>query len=168
MLNEITWQPLFDCVYLGSLAIWVGGLGFWLLGGRPLLRSLGSPDQFALLEQAITVRCCYWVLSCAAVALAALVYGALLTPSLRGPRVGLGALLIIVATLILFSVVNRLAPRIMKAEATGSGAGSRGWGRQFWLLTVVWLIGLGLLLSYSQRPQAGPQLRESSGPEVTL
>ena len=69
-MSEIPWQPLFDTIYLGSLAIWIGSLAFWLFGIAPLIRSQPPGDQFRRLQQEMLVRSCYWTLYCTALALA--------------------------------------------------------------------------------------------------
>ena len=155
--------PLFDSVYLIALATWIGSLAFWLFGVAPVLRRHLTGPQLERVEREIAQRCCLWGTVASALALGALVYGTLSSPTLRGPLAGAAAGLILCATLSMLYVANGLLPRLAKlnaepAEEPAATAGTRARGKQTIesLLTLSLVIGLGLLAAHAFRDRLRP------------
>jgi hypothetical protein len=147
-LNASTLKILFDWVYLVSLAAWVGGalLALFVIG--PSLNLLRGTDLGSRVLRALWPRYCLLGAVAASVALPALVAVPLCYPEMRGPWVGVQALLIIAAALIMLFLSNSLTPALLASEAQFGRTLQRG----ALLNGVVLAIGLGLLLAFAARP----------------
>ena len=113
-MNGIELLRLLDCVYLVSLALWLGSLCFLAFGTLPLLRRRDTIET----ERVLWAQCGRWGTVCGAIALPALVCGTLAVTELRGPRVGLAATLILAALLGTLYIAAVLAPRLGTSSTT--------------------------------------------------
>jgi hypothetical protein len=146
---------LFDSVYLAALSAWIGGAIFFTFGIAPILfKTVGVESALALIR-AIYPRYYVGAAISGALALAAFVAGPLCYHEYRGAMVGVQALAIIIAILLMLYGGNSLTPAI--CAAGHEGGSSRGrfehlQRRAVGLNLFVLLIGLSLLVAYTVRP----------------
>ncbi len=99
---------LFDSVYLAALSAWIGGAIFLTFGLAPILfKTVGAESALALVR-AIYPRYYLGAAIAGAVALAAFVAGPLCYHEYRGAMVGVQALAIIFAILLMLYGANSL------------------------------------------------------------
>ena len=155
---------LFDSVYLAALSAWIGGAIFFTFGLVPILwKTLGAESARALVRT-IYPRYYLGAAISGAVALAAFVAGPLCYHEYRGAMVGVQALAIIFAILLMLYGGNSLTPALLAAgvneHESGLGQFAKLQRRAAGLNVLALLIGLTLLVAYVARPR--PRLRESS------
>ena len=148
-------KVLFDWVYLVALSAWVGSqLLVSILVGPWVFRSQDAGAGSKVVHELLP-RYCQWCATAAAVALPAMVAVPLCYPELRRPSVGVHALLIIAAVLLMLHLGNSLAPALCAAKEGGAESHAR-WQRLAWravlLNSLVLMIGLGLLFAFAARP----------------
>jgi uncharacterized membrane protein len=146
---------LFDSVYLAALSAWIGGAIFFTFVLAPVLfRTLRAELAIALVR-AIYPRYYVGAAICGAVALAAFVAGPLCYHEFRGAMVGVQALAIIFAILLMLYGGNTLTPAICATaseNASDAGRLARLQRRAAGLSLVVTLIGISLLTAHAARP----------------
>jgi hypothetical protein len=154
-VNAGALKVFFDFVYLVALAAWVGSALLAAVVAGPALALLCGTEPGARLLRVVVPRYCLLGAVAAAVALPAAVAVPLCYPEMRGPWVGVQALLIIAAALMMLAMGNSLAPRLTAAAAAGPACEA-----DFHRLArraavgngAVLAIGLGLLLAMAARP----------------
>jgi hypothetical protein len=159
---------LFNVVYLLALAAWVGGIAFFSFGVAPIVFRVLGPDAAGKLVRALFPRYYLWGATCGAIALPAVVCGPLTYPHLRGPAVGVQAMLVLVGTLIMLYCGNTLTPAINAARDAGPDRSDRFRAlhrRSVLLNALVLLIGIGLLVAFATRqvPRAGGIVENQPG-----
>jgi hypothetical protein len=133
---------LFDLVYVGALAVGLAALtaasfGLFLAARRSLAHFYSGAAMAG------------------AVALAALVCGALSVPELRGPRVLLHSALLVGGILLMLHAANVLAPAVQLAQdrlQPDEEHKRRLRSRVLWLNVLAIAIDLALLASFALRP----------------
>ena len=147
-MNAPTILAFFNIVYLLALTAWVGSIAFFSFGVAPVIfRTLGA-EAGGKFVRALFPRYYTWGATAGAIALPARVCGPLAYDSLRGPAVGVQAILILVGTLIMVYCGNALTPAINAARDSGPPAQARFDAlhkRSVWLNGITLLIGIGLL-----------------------
>jgi hypothetical protein len=134
---------LFDAIYLIAMTAWVGSLLFVTFAVAPTIARVLSPRYYA------------WGATAGALALAALVCGALSVPEYRGTAIAVQSLLLLAGTLAMLHGGNVLVPALDAAHDAGPAgqARVRRLRRQgAWLDGLVLAGGLGLLVAFAARP----------------
>lgn len=148
-------RATFDTVYLLALTAWVGSVLFVSAVVGPLaFKVLGDQDGGRFVR-ALFPRYYAWGAICGALALPALVCGALCFEELRGPAVGAQAAFVLAGTLIMLYNGNVLTPAIQAARLAGPERRDRFerlHHRSVTLNSFVLLVGLGLLIAFANRP----------------
>ena len=147
----------FDSVYLLALSAWVGSIAFFSFGVAPVIFRVLGKDSGAKFVRALFPRYYLWGATAAAIALPALICGPMSYPELRGPRVGIQALFVLVGALVMLYCGNSLTPQINAARDGGLDASARFDAlhkRSVRLNALVLLIGIGLLIAFAARPAA--------------
>lgn len=108
-MNGLTLLRVFDSIYLAALGVWLGTIAFCTLGIRPLFRSHPCPAD---LEVQCRRRSYMWGACCGALALPALVCGALGVPELRGVWLGVQAAVLLV---LLLAMLQQAGKRVDSA-----------------------------------------------------
>lgn len=160
-MNALNLLHFFDAVFLIALAAWVGSILFLSFGVAPLIFKVLEPEPAGRFVRALFPRYYLWGAICGAIALPAVVCGPLAVPELRGPMVGLRALLIIAGILIMFYCGNVLTPAINTARDAGAPEQERFdrlHARSVNLNSVVLVMGLFLLAAHAYR-----QVPQTSG-----
>jgi hypothetical protein len=145
---------LFDSVYLVALAAWVGSVLFVSFGVAPVIFRVLGPEAGGRFVRVLFPRYYQWGAICGAIALPSAVAVPLCFPELRGPWVGVQALVIIAATLIMLYAGNALTPAINAARDAGPLGESRFarlHRRSVQLNVLVLVMGLGLLVGFAAR-----------------
>jgi Domain of unknown function (DUF4149) len=146
---------LFDSVYLVALAAWVGGAIFFTLVLGPILfKAVGMESAFALIR-AVYPRYYVGGAISGAVALASFVAGPLCYHEFRGVTVGVQALAIIGAILLMLYGANALTPAICSKGRDGALRVlplERLQRRAIILNLFVLFIGLSLVVVHVARP----------------
>jgi uncharacterized membrane protein len=144
-----------DAVYLLGLTCWVGSILFFSFGVAPVIFRVLSAEAAATFVRALFPRYYLWGSISGAVALPAFLGVPLCFPEYRGAWIGLQALLILGATLVMLYCGNSLTPAINAARDAGPDQAERFerlHRRSVRLNTVVLLIGLMLLIAFAVRP----------------
>lgn len=147
---------LFDSVYLIALTSLVGSILFLSFAVAPLIFKVLGAESAAVFVRALFPRYYQWGAISGAVALPSAVAVPLCFPELRGPWVGVQALVLIAATLTMLYAGNALTPAINAARDAGPSGQARFerlHGRSVWLNALVLLMGLGLLIAFAARPR---------------
>ncbi len=145
---------IFNSVYLIALTSWVGSILFFSFAVAPIIFQVLGAEAGGKFVRALFPIYYKWGVISTACALPALVCGPLTTPELRGPMVGIQAILIIVSLLILLYCGNSLTPAINAARDAGPEFAplfDRLHKRSVNLNGVVLVIGLGLLIAFAVR-----------------
>lgn len=145
---------VFDSIYLFALAAWVGSVLFVSFGVAPVIFKVLGPEAGGRFVRVLFPRYYQWGAVCGAIALPAAVAVPLCFPELRGPWVGVQALAIIAATLVMLYAGNALTPAINAARDAGPPGEARFerlHRRSVRLNGLVLLLGLGLLLGFAAR-----------------
>jgi hypothetical protein len=145
---------IFDSVYLFALACWVGSIVFFSFAVAPIISNALGKESAGKFVRAMLPRYYAWGVVSSAVALPALVCGPLSFPELRGPMVGVQALLIILGLAIMLYCGNTLTPAINAARGEGPESAERFdrlHKRSVSLNVVVLLIGIVLLVGFASR-----------------
>jgi uncharacterized membrane protein len=151
---------IFDSVYAIALTAWVGSILFFSFVVAPIVFKVLDAEAGGKFVRALFPRYYLWGVISSAVALPALVCGALAFPERRGPMVGVQALAIVISLLIMLYCGNSLTPAINAARDEGPGSADRFdrlHKRSVILNGVVLLIGLALLVAFASRgaPKTG-------------
>ena len=145
---------VFDTIYLLALTAWVGSILFVSFGVAPIIFDVLGAESGGRFVRALFPRYYLWGAICGAIALPSLVAVPLAFPELRGPWVGIQALVIIAATLITLYAGNVLTPQINQASDAGPDHRAR-FGqlhkRSVRLNALVLVLGLGLLVGFAAR-----------------
>jgi hypothetical protein len=147
---------VFDSVYLIALTAWVGSVLFFSFGVAPIIFKVLGSEAGGRFVRALFPRYYAWGAISGAVALPAAVAVPLCFPELRGPAVGVQALVILAGTLIMLYAGNSLTPAINAARDEGPAGHDRFerlHRRSVRLNAVVLLLGLGLIVGYAARPR---------------
>ncbi len=146
---------VFDSVYLLALTAWVGSVLFLSFGVAPILFKVLGAEAGGKFVRALFPRYYMWGAIAGAVALPASVASPLCFPhELRGPWVGVRALIIIAATLIMLYAGNVLTPAINAARDAGLAGQAqfdRLHRRSVRLNALVLVLGLVLLVAFAAR-----------------
>lgn len=146
---------LFDAVYLIALTAWVGSILFFSFGIAPILFQVLDAEAAGKFVRVIFPRYYLWGAISGAIALPSAVAVPLAFPELRGPWVGVRALVILASTLIMLYAGNSLTPRINEsydAGLAGRARFERLHKRSVRLNGLVLVLGLGLLIAFAARP----------------
>jgi hypothetical protein len=145
---------IFDSVYVLALAAWVGAIAFFWFAVVPIIRSTLGAEETERVVRALSPRYYAWGATAGAIALPAFIAGPLCYPEFRGPSIGLQAMLILGAILLMFYAGN--APGSTAAAGwTGPqavAAAPRPRRRSTALDMAVLAIGVGLLVAFANRP----------------
>ena len=145
---------IFDGVYLVALAAWVGSILFLSFAVAPLIFRVLGVESGGKFVRALFPRYYLWGVVACAVALPALICGALSVPGLRGPWVGVQALMLVVGLSLMLYCGNTLTPAINAARDGGPASADRFdrlHRRSVNLNAVALLIGLVLLVGFASR-----------------
>ncbi len=145
---------IFDSIYVIALTAWVGSILFFSFGVAPIIFGVLDAEAGGKFVRALFPRYYLWGVISSAVALPALVCGSLAFPELRGWRIGLQALAILVSLLIMLYCGNSLTPSINAARDAGPDSSKRFdqlHQRSVRLNSLVLLIGLALLVAFASR-----------------
>ena len=146
---------LFDSAYLIALASLVGSVLFLSFALAPIIFNVLGPESGGKFVRALFPRYYQWGAISGAIALPSAMAVPLAFPELRGPWVGVQALVILAATLIMLYAGNVLTPAINAARDSGPHGDllfNRLHKRSVLLNSVVLLMGLGLLIAFAARP----------------
>ena len=145
---------VFDSVYLIALTACVGSILFFSFAVAPIIFKVLGPESGGKFVRALFPRYYMWGAIWCAVALPAAVAVPLCFPELRGPWVGIRALVVIAAALVMLYAGNSLTPAINAASDAGA-AGRDRFDRlhrlSVRLNSLVLLMGLGLLIAFAAR-----------------
>ena len=147
---------VFDSIFLIAMTAWVGSVLFFSFAVAPIVFKVLGAEGGGKFVRALFPRYYAWGAACGSVALPSLVAVPLAFPVMRGPWVGVQALAILSATLVMLYAGNSLTPAINAARDSGpSGRGrfDRLHRRSVRLNAVVLVIGLGLLIAFAARPR---------------
>ena len=151
-MNPRLLLAIFDSVYVVALAAWVGAILFFSFGVAPIIFRVLGAESAAKFVRALFPRYYAWGVGATAIALPALVCGPLAYPELRGPAVGVQALLIGLGLVIMLYCGNSLTPAINAARDAGPAEAARFdrlHQRSVRLNGVALLVGLGLLVGFA-------------------
>ena len=154
----------FDSIYVIALTAWVGAILFFSFGVAPIIFRVLGAEMAAKFVRALFPRYYAWGVGATAIALPALICGALAYPELRGLSVGVQAGMIGVGLLIMLYCGNSLTPAINAARDAGPDQAARFdrlHKRSVRLNGVALLLGLILLVGFAiRRPVQTAGLRE--------
>ena len=153
-MNSRLLLAIFDGVYVTALAAWVGAVLFLSFGVAPIIFRVLGAEAAAQFVRALFPRYYAWGVGATAVALPALVCGALAYPELRGGMVLVQAGLIGIGLLIMLYCGNSLTPAINAARDAGPDQAARFdrlHRRSVQLNGVALLLGLALLAIFAVR-----------------
>ena len=169
MLNPRLLLAIFDSIYVGALAAWVGAILFFSFGVAPIIFRVLGPEAAAKFVRALFPRYYAWGVGATAVALPALVCGPLTYPELRGGNIGVQAVLIIAGLFIMLYCGNSLTPAINAARDAGPDQATRFdrlHKRSVQLNGVALVLGLILLVGFAiRRPTQTTGLKEMTPTE---
>jgi uncharacterized membrane protein len=155
-VNARSLLALFDSIYVLALAAWIGGTALYNFGVRPAIFRVLDHSSASRFVQALFPRYYAWGVTAGAIALPARLGGPLCFPvELRGPAVGIEALLLLAGTLMMLYGGSVLAPAINAARDAGDMGNERFarlHRRSVWLNAVVMTIGAALLVAFAVRP----------------
>jgi uncharacterized membrane protein len=146
---------LFDSVYLSALSAWIGGAIFFTFVLAPILFKTGGSEPAVALIRAVYPRYFLGGAISGAAALASFVAGPLCYHEYRGPMVGVQAVMMICAILLMLYGANSLTPAICaasEADVSNSGQLKHLQHRTAGLNLVLLVIGLLLLAAHAARP----------------
>jgi hypothetical protein len=146
---------VFDSVYLVALTAWVGSILFFSFAVAPVIFKVLGAEAGGRFVRALFPRYYLWGAISGAVALPATVAVPLCYPELRGPWVGVRALVIIAGILTMLYAGNSLTPAINAARDAGPAGRERFdrlHRRSVRLNALVLLMGLSLLVAFAARP----------------
>ncbi len=163
-----TLLAFFNSVYLLALTAWVGSMAFFSFGVAPIIFRVLGAEAGGKFVRALFPRYYAWGATAGAIALPAVVCGPLAYDELRGPMVGVQALLILAGTLIMFYGGNGLTPAINAARDAGDPQKPRFdrlHKRSVQLNALALLIGIILLVLFAvkQVPQSGGIVERKPG-----
>lgn len=146
---------VFDSTYLLALASVVGGILFYLFTLAPLIDATVTPDAARRLTRALLPRYFQWIAVSGAIALPSAVAVPLSFPELRGPWVGVQALTILAATLLMLYAGNVVTPALLAARDEDSGSSrTHQFQRRLVVLNgLVLVLGGALLVAHAARPR---------------
>lgn len=153
-MNARALLVLFDSIYLLALACWVGSVAFFSFGVAPILFKVLGPEAGGRFVRALFPRYYLWGAIAGAIALPCVVAVPLSFPELRGPGVGLHALVVLSATLVTLYSGNVLTPAINAARDQGEAGAERFRSlhrRSVLLNGLVLIVGVGLLIAFAAR-----------------
>ena len=158
----------FNVVYLLALTAWVGSIAFFSFGVAPIIFSVLGPEAGGKFVRALFPRYYLWGSTAGAIALPAVVCGPMTYPELRGPAVGVQAMLVLAGTLVMLYCGNALTPAINAARDAGPSQAERFHvlhKRSVRLNALALLIGIGLLIFFAirQAPQSGGIVEKKPG-----
>ena len=146
---------VFDSIYVLCLSAWVGSILFFSFGVAPIIfKELGS-ESGGKFVRALFPRYYAWGAVAGAIALPAFVAVPLCYPEYRGKGIAIQAMMILAGTLIMLYGGNSLTPAINTARDSGAvnhDRFERLHRRSVRLNTLALVIGLGLLISFANRP----------------
>lgn len=151
---------VFDSIFLIAMAAWVGSVLFFSFAVAPMIFSTLGDEAGGRFVRALFPRYYMWGAISAAVALPCVVQVPLSFPEYRGPWVGVQALAIIAAALMMLYAGNVLTPAINAARDAGPDGEARFHRlhrRSVQLNAVVLVIGIGLLIAFAARPKPKTQ-----------
>jgi uncharacterized membrane protein len=151
-----TLMVLFDAIYLLSMTAWVGSILFFSFGVAPIIFKVLGPEAGGKFVRAIFPRYYQWGAIAGAIALPSAVAVPLAFPELRGPRVGIQALVILASILLMLYAGNVLTPAIQAARDEGLSGQSRFdrlHRRSVRLNALVMGLGLALIVAFAARPR---------------
>jgi uncharacterized membrane protein len=146
---------LFDSVYLAALSAWIGGAIFFVFVLGPFVFKTGGLESALALVRALYPRYFLGGAISGAVALASFVAGPLCYHEYRGALVGVQAMTIICAILLMLYGANSLTPAICAVGPEGASKPKqieRLQRRATGVNLIVLLIGLSLLAAHAARP----------------
>lgn len=158
----------FNTVYLLAMTAWVGSIAFFSFGVAPIIFRVLGAEAGGKFVRALFPRYYAWGATAGAIALPAVVCGPLAYAEMRGPMVGIQALLVLAGTLIMFYCGNGLTPAINAARDAGEPQKARFDSlhhRSVILNGVVLLIGILLLVLFVVRlsPHSGGIVERAPG-----
>lgn len=145
---------LFDSAYLIAMSVWVGSVVFVSFGVAPVIFKVLGPEAGGRFVRALFPRYYQWGAISGAIALPSAVAVPLCYPELRGAWVGVQAVVIIAATLVMLYAGNTLTPAINAARDAGPPGAARFerlHRRSVRLNGLVLVMGLGLLVAFAAR-----------------
>ncbi|MDB5350257.1 MAG: hypothetical protein JWN86_1504 [Planctomycetota bacterium] len=159
---------VFNVVYLLALTAWVGSIAFFSFGVAPIIHRVLGPEAGGRFVRALFPRYYTWGATAGAIALPAIVCGPMTYPELRGPAVGVQAMLVLIGTLITLYCGSALTPAINAARVAGPDQAGRFKAlhtRSVVLNGLVLLIGIGLLAFFAVRhvPRTGGIVERKPG-----
>ena len=160
-MNSTNLLLFFDSVYLLALTAWVGGIAFFSFAVAPLIFRVLGAESGGKFVRALFPRYYLWGSTAGAIALPALVCGPMANPELRGPAIGIQAILVMAGTLIMLYCGNSLTPAINQAKDAGVASSKRFDAlhrRSVRLNVIALLLGIILLVLFAARP-----MRTASG-----
>ncbi len=160
MISGLDLLHLLDSVYLLAMASWVGSQLFFVIGVAPIVFRVLPIEYAGKFLRALFPRYFAWGAISGSVALPCLVCGALAVPELRGPAIGVQAVLIVAGILLNLYCGNVLTPRINAARDAGEEAKDRFESLHRWSVRwngLVLLIGVVLLVWHAFRPVPGSE-----------
>lgn len=155
-MSAASLMVVFDAIYLVALTAWVGSILFFSFGVAPIIFNVLGAEAGAKFVRALFPRYYLWGAVSGAVALPSAVAVPLAFPELRGPWVGVQALAILAATLVMLYAGNVLTPAINAARDEGEAGRERFarlHRRSVRLNGLVLVVGLGLLVVFAARPR---------------
>ncbi len=152
-MNGLALLRIFDSAYLVCLACWLGAGCFLAFGVVPLLRRDRGAETSGL-ERALWIRYSRAGTVCGAIALPALVCGALGVTELRGPRVGIAAAVLLAALLATLYIGAVLAPRLPANAEDAAPTAGKGTAatRILSLNSLVMVLLMALFVVHAYRP----------------
>lgn len=179
-MSALNLLHLFDSVFLIAMAGWVGSLLVLGFAVRPVAEHCLEAEDASAFERALAARLYVWGAVCGAIALPALICGPLAVPELRGPAIGIQAMVVLAGILATLYCGNVLVPAL-DAAATNPAAARPLRIRMATLGNLVLIAALGLLVAHAYREpprssgiiEATPQehyresLRQTLGPEAS-
>jgi len=115
----------FNSVYLLALTAWVGSIAFFSFAVAPIIFRVLGAEAGGKFVRALFPRYYTWGATAGAIALPAVVCGPLAYSELRGPMIGVQALLVMAGTLIMFYCGNVLTPAINSVRDAGENEKAR-------------------------------------------
>ncbi len=152
----------FDSVYLLALTAWVGSILFFSFAVAPIIFRVLGAESGGKFVRALFPRYYAWGVISSAVALPALICGALSLPERRGPMIGVQAGLIVIGLLIMLYCGNSLTPAINAARDEGPPSADRFdrlHRRSVNLNVVALLIGIVLLIGFAAGHSSRPVVK---------
>jgi uncharacterized membrane protein len=146
---------LFDSIYVVALSAWIGSILFISFLVAPAIFKVLGAEAGTRFIRTLLPRYYAWGAGAGAIALPSFVAAPLCYPEYRGPLVGIQALLLLVGTLIMLFASNSLTSAFNPSRIAGTPSQAlfdRFQQRSLILNAVVLAIGLGLLITFVNRP----------------